>query len=160
MAETLLPYRPAEWRDVLLLSFFGGETSGDFWCCFVLARVARAPPSCFRRGARESVLSAHGSARSALLPCFIATVSVLRIQQPAPHPVALLHGNREHALSARKKLVVGMATQITHEEDNVVLPRLRDSRLTSRARDRELETLGVERTVEAVAVTSQQSIFQ
>ncbi|KAJ1113021.1 hypothetical protein NDU88_001281 [Pleurodeles waltl] len=34
------------------------------------------------------------------------------------------------------------------EEDNVVLPRPRDSRLTSRARERELETLGVERTVE------------
>ncbi|KAJ1089152.1 hypothetical protein NDU88_002303 [Pleurodeles waltl] len=46
------------------------------------------------------------------------------------------------------------------EEDNVVLPCTRDSRLASRARDRELETLGVERTVEAVAATSQRSTFQ
>ncbi|KAJ1150900.1 hypothetical protein NDU88_003687 [Pleurodeles waltl] len=34
------------------------------------------------------------------------------------------------------------------EEDNVVLPRPRDSRLTFRARESELDTLGVERTVE------------
>ncbi|KAJ1088176.1 hypothetical protein NDU88_001335 [Pleurodeles waltl] len=45
------------------------------------------------------------------------------------------------------------------EEDNVVLPRPRDSLLTSRARESELETLGVERTVEAVAATSQRSMF-
>ncbi|KAJ1165640.1 hypothetical protein NDU88_006059 [Pleurodeles waltl] len=45
------------------------------------------------------------------------------------------------------------------EEDNVVLPRPRDSCLTSRARESELETLGVERMVEAVAATSQRSTF-
>ncbi|KAJ1111230.1 hypothetical protein NDU88_008566 [Pleurodeles waltl] len=45
------------------------------------------------------------------------------------------------------------------KEDNVVLPRPCDSCSTSRARDREeLETLGVKRTVELVAATSQRSI--
>ncbi|KAJ1142999.1 hypothetical protein NDU88_009311 [Pleurodeles waltl] len=42
---------------------------------------------------------------------------------------------------------------------SVVLPRPRDSRFTSRARDRELKTLGVKRTVEVVAATLQRSTF-
>ncbi|KAJ1110174.1 hypothetical protein NDU88_007529 [Pleurodeles waltl] len=50
-------------------------------------------------------------------------------------------------------------TMSNKQDDNVVLPRPRDSRLTSRARDGELETLGVEGTVEAVAATSQRSTF-
>ncbi|KAJ1179501.1 hypothetical protein NDU88_004735 [Pleurodeles waltl] len=52
-----------------------------------------------------------------------------------------------------------LSAVLVGEEDNVVLPRPRDSCSTSRARDREeLETLGVKRTVEPVAATSQRSI--
>ncbi|KAJ1173813.1 hypothetical protein NDU88_005639 [Pleurodeles waltl] len=97
--------------------------------------------------------------------CFIAAVDledmcVISECEMSVEDDILMRGERFVRPESRRKRIVAAAHEghlgrtLTKrrlretEEDNVVLPRPRDSRLTSRARERELETLGVERTVE------------